>query len=510
MVTEVPARPAPQTNTGRHANLRSIIESFTGVRALVLGEAILDSFLTGAGRGLSREAPVPIVEVTDRTDTPGGAANTAANVRAVGAHVTFLSVIGDDPDGVRLKEELVGRGIPTEDVLVEPARRTLTKHRLVASGHTIARFDQGTPHALSPAVESSFAKRLAERWASADVVIVSDYRYGVMSAAVRRALAELREGDDRPLVVDARELRPYASARPTAVKPNYEEAVALLELPAVDTTRARIEQIQGRGERLLDLIGARIAAVTLGAAGALVFERGRAPYRTFTRPAENSRAAGAGDTFVGVLGVALAAGADTEQAADLASAASAVVVGKEVTSVCTASELKRYVAAESKYISGATGLRQLAQSLHRERKRIVFTNGCFDILHRGHIAHLAQAKALGDVLVVGLNTDDSVRRLKGRGRPINNLEDRVEILSALDSVDHIVSFSSDTPIDLITGLRPHLYVKGGDYTKESLPETPMVERMAGEVVILPLVKDSSTSGIVARIREGSGAKFRRR
>jgi D-beta-D-heptose 7-phosphate kinase/D-beta-D-heptose 1-phosphate adenosyltransferase len=510
MVTDLPARAASQATTGSGSNLRSIIESFAGVRALVLGEAILDSFLTGPGRGLSREAPVPIVDVTDRLDAPGGAANTAANVRAVGAQVSFLSVIGDDPDGVRLTQELAARGILTDDVLVEPGRRTPAKHRLVASGQMVARFDQGTPRALSPVTEASFAKRLAERWSSADVVIVSDYRYGVLTAAVHRALAELREGDDRPLVIDARELRPYGSARPTAVKPNYEEAVALLGLPAVDATRARIEQIQGRGERLLDLLGARIAAVTLGADGALVFERGRAPYRTFTRPAENSRAAGAGDTFVGVLGVALAAGADTKEATDLASAAAAVVVGKEVTSVCSASELTRYVAAESKYISGAAGLRQLAQSLHQGRKRIVFTNGCFDILHRGHVAHLAQAKALGDVLVVGLNTDDSVRRLKGRGRPINTLEDRVEILSALDSVDHIVPFGSDTPIDLIAGLRPHLYVKGGDYTKESLPEAPMVERMAGEVVILPLVSDSSTSSIVERIKEGSGAKQRRR
>ena len=510
MVTQVPAPPSPDRSTGRGGSLRSVIDSFAGIRALVIGEAILDSYLSGPGRGLSREAPVPVVDVSDRTDAPGGAANTAANVRAVGAQVTFLSVIGDDPDGMRLKRELQARGIPTDDLLVDPGRRTLAKHRLMASGQMVARFDQGSTDPITSATEAPFAKRLVERWSETDVVIVSDYRYGVMSEGVRRAIAELREGDDHPLVVDARDLRSYSSTRPTAVKPNYEEAVALLELPAVEGTRARIEQIQGCGDRLLDLTGARIAAVTLGADGAVVFERGRAPYRTFTRPTQNSRATGAGDTFVGVLGLSLAAGADTDEAADLASAASAVVVGKEITSVCSAAELKRYVAAETKYISGAIGLRQLAQSLHQERKRIVFTNGCFDILHRGHIAHLAQAKTLGDVLVVGLNTDDSVRRLKGRGRPINTLEDRVEILSALDSVDHIVPFGSDTPIDLIAALRPHLYVKGGNYTKESLPETQMVERLAGEVVILPLISDSSTSSIVERIRNGSGTKQRRR
>ena len=510
MVTQLPARPSPQASAGERRNVRSIIDAFVGVRALVLGEAILDSFLTRDGRGLSREAPVPIIDVKDRTDAPGGAANTAANVRAIGAEVTFLSVVGDDPEGTRLKRELQARGIAPDDLLVHSARRTLAKHRLVASGQMIARFDQGTTDPMSPAVEASFVERLTDRWGRSDVVIVSDYRYGIMSSGVRRALGELRQGENRPLVVDARDLRSYASARPTAVKPNYDEAVALLRMPPVEGTRARMEQIEGRGDQLLDLTGAHIATVTLGADGAVVFERGRAPHRIHTRPAQNSRAAGAGDTFLAVLGVALAAGATTEEAAELASAAAAVVVGKETTSVCSAVELRRYVSAEGKYISGAMGLRQLAESLHRERKRIVFTNGCFDILHRGHIAHLAQAKTLGDVLVVGLNTDDGVRRLKGPGRPINSLEDRVEILSALDSVDHIVPFGSDTPIDLIAALRPHLYVKGGDHTKESLPESAFVERLAGEVVILTLNSDSSMSGIVERIREGSTANQRRR
>lgn len=509
MVTQLPPRTADE-RTVRRIDLRAIVDAFAGVRSLVIGEAMLDSFLSGEGRGLSREAPIPIVDVKERTDAPGGAANTAANVQALGGQVMFLSLVGDDHDGMILKRALAARGIPTDDVLVQPGRRTLTKHRLLASGQMLARFDQGTTDPPAPAVEAQLVNRLTERWPRADVVIVSDYRYGVVSPGLRDALASLRDGNERPLIVDARDLSGYAAAQPTVVKPNYEEAVSLLQMPPVEGTNARMEQIEGHGERLLELTGARMAAVTLGADGALVFERGRVPYRTYARPADNSRAAGAGDTFVAVLGLALAAGANTDQATELATAASAVVVGKDATSVCTALELRRYLSAEGKYVSGTTGLRHLAESLHREKKRIVFTNGSFDLLHRGHVEHLSRAKALGDVLVVGVNTDESMRRIKGSGRPINSLEDRVEILSALEPVDHIVPFTGDTPLDLIAALRPHLYVKGGDHNEENLPDAPVLERLAGEVVILPVIPDSSTHDILERVREGSAAKPRKR
>lgn len=483
------------------SDLRSLLESFGRLRALVLGEAMLDSFLAGPGRRLSREAPVPIVDVTERTDVPGGAGNTAANVLAVGSDVTFLSVIGDDLEGALLRRALEKRGLPIDGLLVQRGRKTLVKHRLVGSGQMIARFDQGTTDPVSPPLEAALIERLTQRWSAADVVLVSDYGYGLMTPGVREAIAELRKEDDRRLVVDARDLRGYADTRPTAVKPNYHEAAALLGLPAVDGSKARTDQLHGRGDELLNLTGARIVAVTLDADGAVVFERDRPPYRTYTRPMENSKAAGAGDTFVSVLGLALAAGGKTQAAAELASAASAVVVAKEATSTCSPAELRQYLSSEGKYVGGWLALREVAEPLHREGKRIVFTNGCFDILHRGHVAHLAQAKALGDVLVVGLNSDVSVRRVKGPGRPITPMEDRIEILAALDPIDYIVPFEGDTPVDLISALRPHVYVKGADHAEDRLPETAVVQRMGGEVVILPLVTDFSTSTIVDRIRQ---------
>jgi D-beta-D-heptose 7-phosphate kinase / D-beta-D-heptose 1-phosphate adenosyltransferase len=209
--------------------------------------------------------------------------------------------------------------------------------------------------------------------------------------------------------------------------------------------------------------------------------------------------AGAGDTFAVALALGLAAGADGPAAAELAAAAAAVVVGKEGTAVCSADELRRAVGGEQKYIPDRARLAELARAYRAQGRRVVFTNGCFDLLHRGHTTYLGRAKALGDVLIVGLNADASIRRLKGAGRPINTLEDRAQVLAALSCVDHVAPFDEDTPEALIRCVRPHVFVKGGDYAREQLPEAPLVEALGGEVRILPFLEDRSTTGIIDRI-----------
>jgi D-beta-D-heptose 7-phosphate kinase/D-beta-D-heptose 1-phosphate adenosyltransferase len=241
-------------------------------------------------------------------------------------------------------------------------------------------------------------------------------------------------------------------------------------------------------------------AVTLDTEGALVFERGRPAYRTYARPTPPSRAAGAGDTFVAALALALAAGGHTPAAVEVASAAASIVVGTDGTSVCGQEQLSEYFTAVSKTLHSVDRLAARAAFHHEQGRRIVFTNGCFDILHRGHITYLNRAKALGDLLVVGINSDESVRRLKGSGRPINGLEDRVQVLAALSCIDHIVPFDGDTPEELIRAIRPDVFVKGGDYTIEQLPEAGLVEQLGGTVQLLPFVEDRSTTGIIERIR----------
>jgi len=251
---------------------------------------------------------------------------------------------------------------------------------------------------------------------------------------------------------------------------------------------------------MLSLNGAQISAVSVGFGGGLIFERGRDPYRTYGLTTRNSCAAGAGDTFAAAFTLALAAGAETTIAAEIASAGAAVVVNKEGTAACLQHELLARVSYDGKYIADMSRLVLTLDACRRQGRRIVFTNGCFDILHRGHITYLNRAKNPGDILVVGVNSDSSVQRLKGPDRPINTLEDRIKVLSALSCVDYLTAFDGDTASDLVRVLRPDVFVKGGDYTKDRLPEAPVVEELGGVVRIVPLLDNRSTTRIIERIK----------
>lgn len=480
--------------------LTTLIDRFAGARVLVLGEAMLDSYLDGRAGALCREAPVPVVTLRGRDDAPGGAANAAANAACLGAQVDFLSVVGDDPEGDMLRASLLARGVPADHVLAQAGRRTLAKHRVRAEGQLLVRFDQGDTGPLDAATERELLARLRDTWPAADAVIVSDYGYGLVGRRAVKLLAELQGRAPRVLVADSKDLAALRGVGVTAVKPNYGEALRLLGARQPSDPRARVAQIAGYGDRLLDITGARVAAITLDQDGGLVIERDTPPYRIYARPTQHSRAAGAGDTFVATLALSLAVGAETPAAAELASAAAAVVVSKEGTSVCAADELRAHLSPGDKYMADWDALAARVALYRQQGKRIVFTNGCFDIIHRGHVTSLNHAKALGDVLIVGMNTDDSVRRRKGPQRPINTLEERVHVMAALSCVDAVAPFDDDTPVELIRLVRPDVFVKGGDYTRESLPEARVVEEHGGEVHILPYLEDRSTTGIIERIR----------
>jgi D-beta-D-heptose 7-phosphate kinase/D-beta-D-heptose 1-phosphate adenosyltransferase len=482
------------------ARLLTRLHAFAGARVLVLGEAMLDSYLYGEADRLSREAPVPIVELRERVDAAGGAANAAVNVAALGGRPWLVSARGADDEGDRLAASLGQAGVSTRHLLVRVDRTTLAKQRILARDQIIVRFDSGTDAALHADAEDELLERLRAAHGGADAVLVSDYAYGVVTERVIAGLAELQRERDLPIVVDARDPRRFRRLNVTAVKPNYAEAVRLLGEPETRGTEPRISQVGPSGNRLLDLTGASIVAVTLDADGAIVFERDQAPYRTYCRPHLNSRAAGAGDTFAAVLTLALATGASAPEAAELAQAAASVVVAKDGTATCSASELEESLSTVGKRLDSRERLASRVAYYRRAGRRIVFTNGCFDILHRGHIAYLNRAKALGDVLIVGVNSDDSVRRLKGAARPVNGLDDRLHVLEALSCIDHVVPFAEDTPAELLRIVRPHVFAKGGDYTLGSLPEAPLVAELGGNVQILPYVEDRSTTGIIERVR----------
>jgi D-beta-D-heptose 7-phosphate kinase / D-beta-D-heptose 1-phosphate adenosyltransferase len=484
-------------------NLTPLIQSFAGINALVIGDAMLDVYLHGTTNRLCREAPVPIVALDDSEEAPGGCANTAANLRALGANVSVIAAAGDDDEGRRLCHTLVERGIDCDGLITTPGWQTLTKTRVVASGQMMLRFDQGGSQPLPPQVVSRLRLRLEEAFATADVVVVSDYGYGVLCDEVVQKLGRLHESNRTVLVVDGKDPWRYHDLHPTAIKPNYEEAVRLLgKLPP--RTAQRSQAVAALGDAILQASGADIAAVTLDTEGAMIFENGRPPYRTYARPTSDTRAAGAGDTFVAALGLALAAGADTPAAAELASAAANFVVCQEGTTTCSAEALVESFTSEAKVLADPARLALRLDLLRHQGRRIVFTNGCFDILHRGHVAYLNAAKAIGDVLVVGVNSDDSVARLKGPERPINSLDDRLQILAALSCIDFLAPFEGDTPVSLIEAVRPDVFVKGGDYTRETLPEAKLVESLGGRIELLPLVEERSTTRIISRIRAAPG------
>ena len=478
------------------------IHAFAGLNVLVVGEAMLDSYLQGTADRLCQEAPVPVVNLRERQHVPGGAANAAVNLRSLGGIPHLLSVVGDDPEWALLQRALEQHGTTTEDVIVQPDRQTLAKQRVLANEQLLVRFDCGTVTAIDSTTEQQVIERLTHWFDRCEAVLISDYAYGILTPRVIETLAELQARSPRVLVVDARNLAAYRSVGATAVKPNYAEAVQLLKLNklSAQTGGDRVAQILAQEKSLLEITGAEIAAVTLDVEGAVILQAGQPPHRTRTQPAAFTQAAGAGDTFISALALALAAQAPTAIAADLAAAAAAVVVSKPGTATCTLTELLASLSPTSSCLIELAELLARIDTYRQQGKRIVFTNGCFDILHSGHVSYLNQAKALGDVLVIGINSDASIRRLKGSDRPIQPLTDRAQVLLGLGSVDHVIAFEQDTPIALIQAIQPDIYVKGGDYTRETLPETPVVEAIGGRVEILPYLPDHSTTQIIQRIQ----------
>lgn len=473
-----------------------IVDSFAGLRVTVVGDAILDAYVSGPVERLCREAPVPVVHAERESHAPGGAGNEAVNLVALGAKVRLLACVGADEEGEALRRELSERGVGIAGVLTETRRHTLVKRRVLADGQMVVRVDSGDTRRVSMHVERELTAALEAAFEASDAVVVSDYGYGAVTPGMIRALARAQAAHPLVLAVDSRRLPAYRDAGVTLAKPNAEEVAALLgELPP----GRRPEAIAERGDELLSRTGAGVVAVTLDAQGAVVLERGSDAYRTYASPRPHVRVAGAGDTFLAAFTLALAAGAPVPHAAELASAAAAVVVGRDGTAPCTADDLREAAQRGDKVASSAGRLAQTLARRQLDGARVVFTNGCFDILHAGHIAFLNQAKALGDVLVVGVNSDESVRRVKGPGRPVNALDDRLRVLAALSAVDHVVVFGDVTADRLLRELRPDVFVKGGDYAVADIPERPVAEELGARIEILPYVADRSTSGLIERI-----------
>lgn len=481
-------------------SMQAIIENFSGCRVLVVGDAILDVYMTGATDRLCREAPVPVINLQEQKSFCGGAANTAVNLAALGARPYFMTVVGNDPSGRELSRILRENGVDTSCILFAENRKTVVKRRISSSYNILVRVDEGNTDPISDESGRAMAGLLERLSGGLDGIIVSDYGYGVMTAGLIKELSKpgLRSGI--PLVVDAKDLRRYKDLRPAFVKPNYDECVKILNIPK-RPGRERIEQIMGQAKRLLDVTGAGCVAATMDIDGTLLFEKDKKPYRISVEPRNNKETIGAGDTFSSAAILAFCAGAAARTAVELASAAASIVLEKEGTGVCSNKELRSYFNGDQKFITSLDDLAGKVEELKSMNRKVVFTNGCFDILHRGHVTFLNHAKALGDVLIVGLNADESIRKVKGPGRPINTLEDRIAVLSALQCVSYLIAFEENSPVRILEALKPDLFVKGGTYTIESLPEGRLVESLGGEVRIIPFLTGLSTTKLIEKIRK---------
>jgi D-beta-D-heptose 7-phosphate kinase / D-beta-D-heptose 1-phosphate adenosyltransferase len=466
---------------------------------LVIGDLLLDVYMKGESHRLCPEATAPVVEVSSRQYAPGGAGNTAVNLAGFGVKVTCLGITGNDAAGRQL-QHLLNRHHVTPRLFSPPDRRTICKTRLVAGTQLIARYDTGTETVISRETEYQVMNELERIYADFDAVLVADYRKGLLTPRIISTLERLQQRYQPFLAIDAKNPAAYRNLHPSLVKPNSEEIARLLQLHLNGTNR--LEVLQRSGEEVFKATGARITAVTLDEAGALIFEQDRLLLHTPAQKILHPQVSGAGDSYISAFTVASLYGADAAKAATIAGMAAAIAVGKTTTACCTAKELLAAAALNGKVLTETDTLEALGNFYRNNGSKIVFTNGCFDILHSGHVNYLCRARVLGDVLIVGINTDESIRRLKGSDRPVNTLAERMQVLSGLEAVTHIIPFgdiTNDTPAALIKALRPQVFVKGGDYSLEDLPEARLVEEQHGEVVLLPLVKDRSTSAIIRKI-----------
>ena len=468
------------------------IPSFDRARVLVVGDVMLDRYWHGATSRISPEAPVPVVHVGQSEERAGGAANVALNISSLGAQACLLGITGDDEAAVSLEALLGGAGIRCAfQKMADTA--TVTKLRVISRHQQLIRLD--FEDGFADVDTDTLLQQYRQELENCDVVVLSDYGKGTLTR-IEPLIAAARAAG-KPVLVDPKSKDFTAYAGAALITPNmheFEQVVGVCE-----NEQALIEKSAELMERL-DL-GALL--VTRGEQGMTLLRKGEPELHLPTHAQEVFDVTGAGDTVISVLAAALAAGEDLPSATALANLAAGIVVGKLGTASVSVPELRRSVLVGQDAGFGVMSQSQLQIAVEdacSHGERIVMTNGCFDILHAGHVAYLDQARRLGDRLVVAVNDDDSVRRLKGKGRPINPVDRRMTVLAALGSVDWVVPFSEDTPERLVCELKPDLLAKGGDYKPQDIAGYDCVTRNGGEVVVLGFEDGCSTSDIIETIR----------
>ncbi len=484
--------------TNPHQELIPVLQQLGSPRIAVIGDFMFDRYVWGEATRVSPEAPVPVVHAHREEDRLGGAGNVVANLAELGAGVCCFGPIGNDPAGKRMVQDLNDLGACSTGMVVCEDRPTIQKIRVMARNQQMLRVDREEPQRIDTAAhESLLAALVTAEW---DAVVLSDYAKGCLTPELVSEVVAEAKRRKVPCLVDPKsnDFSRYSGA--TLVTPNRSEAERAAGKNLDDLTTLATE-----GEALRAAAGVDAMLVTLGAEGMFLIRQDQESLHLPTAARQVYDVTGAGDTVIAALAIAMAAGLEHDVAVRLANAAAGLAVAKVGTTAVGREELLHDLRAStpSGKVFATSDLDEVQAALagfRREGRRIVFTNGCFDILHAGHVRYLTAARGLGDVLVLGLNSDASVKRLKGEDRPFNVLHDRAEVLAALECIDMVVPFEADTPELLIRDIQPDILVKGADWRGKGVAGAEFVEQNGGEVQFIDLLPGRSTTGLADRIR----------
>lgn len=484
--------------------LAQLVRRFGDARVLVLGDVMLDRYVSGSASRLSPEAPIPVLRPTARRATVGGAANVALNVATLGGQVALVGVIGDDAEGAELAQLLESSGI-VPHLVTAAGRPTTAKTRFMVGAHQLLRLDEETAAAIDESIAERVVQRFSYALGTANVVVLSDYAKGVLSDSVLRAVLAQCQSSDCMVIADPKRMD-FASYRgATVLTPNEYEVRQATRIEADDDSEA-----DRAGRRALDDTGCAAVLVTRSAKGLTLVRRDEPPLHLPTRAREVADVSGAGDTLVAALAVALGAGAALPEAAMLANITAGIAVGKPGTATVSRNELLGVLhledlVATNRKIAARDEAVQRAAAWRAQGLRVGFANGCFDLIHPGHVRLLTEARSRCDRLIVGLNTDESVKRLKGPTRPLQNETARATVMASLAPVDMVVLFAEDTPLELIRVLRPAVLVKGADYSIDQVVGADLVQSWGGTVLLVELQPGHSTTGTIRRMTDPAPA-----
>ncbi len=481
--------------------LVALVEALAGARVLVIGDIMLDRFVHGRVERISPEAPIPVLRVEGEHAMLGGAGNVVRNVVALGGRVRFVSLIGDDAAGAEVRTLIEAHAGVTADLVIEPGRETAIKTRFVAGNQQMLRADRETTAAPAPAQQAAIRAAALQALDSCAVLVLSDYGKGLLTPDLVGDLVSAARALGKPVVVDPKG-QDYGRYRGASLlTPNRHELAQATRMPAASDA-----EIVAAARHLIETCGVEAVLATRGQDGMSLVPGSGPVSHLATEAREVFDVSGAGDTVIATLAAALAVGAELPRAAALANVAAGVVVGKVGTAAAYAGDVLQALqehdpaGAEAKLMDLEPALDRI-RLWRRKGLKVGFTNGCFDLLHPGHVTLLARAGAACDRLVVGLNSDASVRRLgKGPDRPLNGERERALVLASLATVDLVVVFDEDTPLRLIQEIRPDVLVKGADYKPEEVVGADIVTAAGGELLLVDLVPGHSTTGLVKRLR----------